>query len=82
MATGHALEGGVRVCGHVTGRASRCLTTVRGRACVDTWAGASAGDCFKTVVPVTVCDFGLRWVERVSIRETRLTLRTLRVDSS
>jgi len=60
VATGHALEGGVRVCGHVTGRASRCLTTVRGRACVDTWAGASAGDCFKTVVPVTVCDFGLR----------------------
>ena len=56
----------MRVRGHVTDRTAQCLSAVRSRACVDSWAGTESGDPFKTVAPVAVCFFGL-WLrgERV-----------------
>ncbi len=38
------------------GQATRCLPAVRGRACVDAWAGAASGDSFRAVAPVAVWD--------------------------
>jgi hypothetical protein len=68
----------VRVRGHVTVRVSLCLSAVLSLTCVDSWAGPSSGDSFKTVAPVT--SWG--WVEPVWITGTHLTMRTLRVDRS
>ena len=59
LATGRALEGGVRVRGHVTVRTELCLSSVWSRACVDTWSSTSSCGSFKTVSPVAVCNFGL-----------------------
>ena len=40
--------------GHVGGRTTRCLPAVRGRACVDFWAGAASGGYFRAVTPVVI----------------------------
>ena len=50
----------MRVCGHVTGQATQCLSAVLRLACVDAWANALSCDSFKTVAPVAVCCFGLQ----------------------
>ena len=65
---------GVRVRGHTTGRAARCLAVMQSRTCVDARAGAQSSGSFKTVAPVAIC----RWVQRVCITGMRLTMRTLR----
>ena len=68
--------------GNVEGWATQCLPTVRGRTCVDAWAGAASGGSFGLL---------RRWpsevlhgycVENRYIKETFLTLRTLRVARS
>ena len=43
----------------VTGREALCLSAVRSRACVDTWASAASGGSFRAVAPVTVWVLGL-----------------------
>jgi hypothetical protein len=40
--------------GRVGGRTTRCLPAVRGRACVDAWAGAASGGYFRAVAPVVI----------------------------
>jgi hypothetical protein len=37
------------------GWSTQCLPAVRGRVCVDAWAGAASGGSFRTVAPVSVC---------------------------
>ena len=40
--------------GRVGGWATRCPPAVRGRSCVDAWAGAASGGSFRAVAPVVV----------------------------
>jgi len=40
--------------GRVGGRATLCLPAMRGRACVDAWAGAASGAYFRAVLSVAI----------------------------
>ncbi len=68
--------------GHVGGWSTRCLPSVRGRACVGTWAGAASGDSFGAFAMVAIWGILRLCVGGGYSAERFLTMRTLRVARS